>query len=70
MKRIERTVLIGMMLGAWIITAPEAATGAAPAARAPRDPVDFSRPEFVDPPKVLLGDAAGGRCPDPTPAVS
>ena len=36
------------------------------AARAPRDLVQFSPPTFVDPPKVLLGDAGDGRCPTPS----
>ena len=29
-----------------------------------RDPVKFSQPTFVDPPKRLTGDSGDGRCPD------
>ncbi|BFU93026.1 MAG: hypothetical protein NTAFB01_42130 [Nitrospira sp.] len=35
-------------------------------ARPGRDPVTFSQPTFVDPPKKLLGDSGDGRCPDQT----
>lgn len=35
-------------------------------ARQGGDPVKFSQPTFVDPPKKLLGDSGDGRCPDPT----
>ena len=66
MRHRTRTALIVMLLGAWIITAPQATQGADRDARAPRDPVQFSPPTFVDPPKVLLGDAGNPRCPDPS----
>ena len=69
MRQLKRAALIGMMLGAWLITAPGTAKGVGPAAHAPHDPVKFSKPTFVDPPKTLLGDAGDRALSRPQPAV-
>jgi len=42
------------------------AESAAKPPRKYRDPIQFYKPRFVDPPKVLLGDSGDGRCPDAT----
>ena len=64
MQRIRTAALIGMLLAACIVHMP----GDVPSASAADDPVKFSKPTFVDPPKVLLGDSGDGRCQVTNPA--
>ena len=63
MQRTRTAALIGMLLAACIVYIPVEV----PSASAADDPVKFSKPAFVDPPKVLLGDSGDGRCPVTNP---
>ena len=60
MERNKRVALMGVLLSVCLTNAPGGVKGASPAP----DPVQFSAPTFVDPPKTLSGDSGDGRCPD------
>ena len=62
MVRAGTVALMVVLLGVCVMNAPGMLGGATAA----EDPVKFSKPTFVDPPKTLQGDSGDGRCPDPT----
>src|SRR5262249_62394414 len=62
MHRSRNLALVVVLLAVSSVTALGMLGGASAAG----DPVKFSKPTFVDPPKVLQGDSGDGRCPDPT----
>ena len=69
MVRMERALLVGLTGCALMIGAAGEATGfrRGGGSQSTRDPVEFQRPVFVDPPDVLLGSSGDGRCPTDPP---